>query len=188
VRREGRGEKGEERRRRAGFTLIEILTVIVIITVLAGIVVGAAKYAQIKEARSRAQAQIAMMETALESYKNDNGFYPPSTKVRANNTANSILLYRALATGQKHYMTFKPNQLRDSGTTIMIPIACDPTNSTVPNVVLIDPFGVPYNYFNRPACSPDGQTNAATFDLWSYGPNNINDEGANDDITNWKPN
>jgi len=170
----------------SAFTLIEILTVIVIITILAGLVVGAAKYAQQKGARSRAEAEIATMETALEQYKIDYGVYPWSTDVRANNTANSILLYWALATGPKTYLTFKANQLRDYHATITIPITCLATNFTGPEVALIDPFGQPYNYFHRPSCSTDGQTNEVTFDLWSYGPNGVNDEGTNDDISNWR--
>ncbi len=60
----------------SGFTLIEMLVVLVIIMVLAGIIVGAAKYARTKAARSRAQAEIAAIETALESYKSDYGAYP----------------------------------------------------------------------------------------------------------------
>jgi len=175
---------------RGGFTLIEILVVIVIVTILAGIVIGAAKYVQVKEARARAQSQIAMMETALESYKNDNGAYPLSTAIRANSIGNSILLYWALAAGPKQYMTFKPNQLRDFHDSIALAIGCDTTNSVGPYVILMDPFGQPYNYFRKAAaaCGTDGQTNIATFDLWSYGPNNVNDEGTNDDITNWKQN
>src|ERR1035437_9337416 len=88
--------------RNAAFTLIEIMVVLVIIMILVGIVVGAAKYAQTKAARSRAESEIAMMETALESYKSDNGTYPPSTAVRDSGSGNapgqiainnSLLLY-----------------------------------------------------------------------------------------------
>ena len=173
----------------AGFTLIEILVVIVIITILAGIVVGAAKYAITKGQRSRADSDIHMMENALESYKSDNGAYPPSTAIPNNVTQNSILLYNSLATGPKMYFTFKANQVRDGGNMILVTINCPtvPTNYTVSvtNVAVMDPFGMAYNYFNNP-CGGGGQNNSATFDLWSYGPDNIN--GTADDITNWKQN
>lgn len=162
-----------------GFTLIEILVVIVILAVLAGIVVGAAKYAQTKAARSRAQAEIATMESALEHYKNDNGIYPPSTGNRSSPSppgypgvieiSNSGSLYAALTT-PKVYMTFKPNQIALNGVITYV----------------VDPFGHPYNYYCIPGALD--MSNAVTFDLWSYGPNGINDEGTNDDISNWKQN
>lgn len=158
----------------AGFTLIEVMVVIVIIMILAGIVVGAAKYAQMKGARSRAQAEIAMMETALENYKNDNGIYPITPPGRppdagAPTYANSPVLYAALT--NKAYMTLKPNQIMTKGSVSYI----------------VDPFGSPYSYYCPQHPQPD-QTNSVSFDLWSYGPNNKNDEGTNDDIANWKQN
>jgi general secretion pathway protein G len=161
-------------RRKNGFTLIEILVVLVIIMILAGIIIAAAKYAQTKAARSRAQAEIATMETALESYKNDNGIYPATQPGRptANPTAplyeNSAVLYTALTT-PKVYMTFKPNQIVVNGVVTYI----------------VDPFGNPYRYYCPQPAQPD-QTNSATFDLWSCGPDGKNDEGTNDDIANWK--
>ena len=174
---------------RSGFTLIEIMVVIVIITILVGIVIGASKYAQTKGATSRAKAEIAALETALEGYKSDNGVYPGSTEIPNNGTQNSILLYNSLATGPKRYFTFKANQLRDFGGAVTIVIPPCPSSPatalTVTNVAIIDPFGMPYNYFNNP-CGGGGQNNSATFDLWSYGPDNIN--GTADDITNWKQN
>ena len=174
---------------RSGFTLIEIMVVIVIITILVGIVIGASKYAQTKGATSRAKAEIAALETALEGYKSDNGVYPGSTEIPNNGTQNSILLYNSLATGPKRYFTFKANQVRDGGNMILVTINCPtvPTNYTVSvtNVAVMDPFGMAYNYFNNP-CGGGGQNNSATFDLWSYGPDNIN--GTADDITNWKQN
>jgi general secretion pathway protein G len=161
---------------RSAFTLIEILVVIVIITILAGLVVGAAKYAQTKQARSRAQAEIATMEMALERYKNDNGAYPLTPAGRPTTTTAKVSpygysgrLYAALTNGAGKYMTFKPNQIAaDAGTTY-----------------IVDPFGTPYNYY---CTSPvqQNQTNSATFDLWSYGPDNKNDTA--DDIVNWRQN
>lgn len=161
---------------KSGFTLIEIMVVIVIIMILMGIVIGAAKYAHTKGATSRAQAEIAMMENALESYKNDNGTYPLTPAVRPTSivispNGNSPVLYTALASGPgypKTYMTFKLNQ-------ISVP------SVNVTNIV--DPFGVRYNYYCTQPVQGD-QTNSVSFDLWSYGPDNLNDTA--DDITNWK--
>jgi prepilin-type N-terminal cleavage/methylation domain-containing protein len=148
-----------------GFTLIELLTVIAIIAILVGLTVGISKYAWTKSANSRAQAEIAAMELALEAYKADNGVYPPSTTNRGSATDNSGSLYTALTGGTKKYFDFKPNQTKNSGTFTYIQ----------------DPFGRPYNYFKTNDASL--VTNVATFDLWSYGadPNNTNGW-----ITNWK--
>jgi len=64
------------RERRSGFTLIEILVVIVVIAILATLVapnifqhVGAAKSAT-------AKSQIEMLGAALDAYRLDNGRYP----------------------------------------------------------------------------------------------------------------
>jgi general secretion pathway protein G len=154
----------------AGFTLMELLTVIAIIGVLMGLIIGAAKYAQTKGAVSRAQTEIAYMEAALEHYKGDNGVYPttpsayPPSKL-APVYGNSATLYTKLTT-PKTYMTFKANQLVTVGGVTYI----------------VDPFGGPYNYYNSPGSAD--QMNQATFDLWSYGPSGTN--GAPDMITNWK--
>src|SRR5438128_3261326 len=59
-----------------GFTLIELMVVLVIIAILAALTIGATKFAWRKAAESRAQAEVASMETALEQFKNDNGAYP----------------------------------------------------------------------------------------------------------------
>ena len=68
------------RTRRAGFTLIEILVVIVVISILATLVapnifqhVGAAKSAT-------AKSQIEMLGTALDAYRLDNGRYPTTAQ------------------------------------------------------------------------------------------------------------
>ena len=52
------------------------LVVITIIIVLAGLVLSTVGYVRKKGARSRAEAEIAAMSAACESYKADNGIYP----------------------------------------------------------------------------------------------------------------
>ncbi len=52
-----------------------------IILVLAGLILSISSYVQNKGARSRAEAEIAAMSAALESYKADNGIYPRSSGV-----------------------------------------------------------------------------------------------------------
>src|SRR5207302_10763672 len=60
----------------AAFTLIEILIVIGIILFLAGLLLAVSGFVQEKGKRSRAEAEIAALSAALESYKADNGVYP----------------------------------------------------------------------------------------------------------------
>jgi len=172
----GNREKMNRGKCQKGFTLIEILVVIVILTILAGIVVGAAKYAMTKAARSRAQAEIATMENALENYKSDNGVYPITAAGRPTTGnplgyANSYVLYTALVGGPgqpKTYMTFKPNQIQA--------VSLTQTN-------ILDPFGHLYSYYCTQPLQND-QVNTTSFDLWSYGPSGTNGDPSM--ITNWK--
>src|SRR5882757_11245941 len=63
-------------RRYNAFTLIELIVVVGIIIVLAGLVLSTVGYARKKGARARAGTEIAAMSAACESYKADNGVYP----------------------------------------------------------------------------------------------------------------
>src|SRR5437660_10515842 len=65
------------------FTLIELLLVIAIIIILAGLILSTAGYVQKKGARARAEAEIAAISAALESYKADNGIYPTDSNTNA---------------------------------------------------------------------------------------------------------
>ena len=58
------------------FTLIELVLVVGIIIVLAGLVLSTVGYARKKGARARAETEIAAMSAACENYKADNGVYP----------------------------------------------------------------------------------------------------------------
>jgi general secretion pathway protein G len=68
----------ENNRRASGFTLLEIIVVVFILSLLAAIVapriIGRTDDARIADAR----IQIKNLETALKLFKMDNGFYPDS--------------------------------------------------------------------------------------------------------------
>jgi type II secretory pathway pseudopilin PulG len=168
---------------RAAFTILELLIVITIIIALAGLILATVGYVQKKGARSRAEAEMAGMSAALESYKADNGIYPntsnttsftPSDSNQANYKAASLDLYQALTgqnadgtsiAGQKNYMAFKSATVGRADMTSDV--------STGNQVLYIrDPFGNSYGYSTSK--NPDTNPNAATaagfnptFDLWS---------------------
>ncbi|MHB8138570.1 MAG: type II secretion system major pseudopilin GspG [Smithellaceae bacterium] len=60
----------------AGFTLIELMVVIVILGLLAGIILPRFMGESDKAKQQTARVQIAGIETALKIYKLDNGSYP----------------------------------------------------------------------------------------------------------------
>jgi general secretion pathway protein G len=81
------------RRSQGGFTLIELMVVILIIGLLATIVVQSLKGATDKAKRVKAEADISEIKTALDRYYLDVGSYPSSEQglqslVSAPNTGN----------------------------------------------------------------------------------------------------
>jgi general secretion pathway protein G len=156
-----------------GFTLIELLVVISLIIILAGLVLSTVGYVQKKGARSRAEAEIAAISAALESYKADNGIYPSdSTKTDVDPSASptpaaaSLYLYEQLSGDADHdripetksYFPFRPNQL-------------SPADQTQNVTAIRDPFGNTYGYSTAKALGKAYGYNP-TYDLWSVGDAN----------------
>jgi type II secretion system protein G len=149
-------------RNRDAFTLVELLIVISIIAILAGLVASAAGFVQKKGARSRAQAEISAMQAALENFKADNGDYPPNPQ--GNAAKSSVLVTNLMpgAGGGKVYYQFKPKSL-------------DTNNNP------LDPFGYPYNYvYDTNSGAPNNGSN--NYDLWSTAGSPAN---SNSWIKNW---
>jgi general secretion pathway protein G len=155
---------------RTAFSLVELLVVITIIIVLAGLVLSTMGYVRKKGALSRAETEIAAISAACESYKADNGIYPESPETDSLNpsTANptgyqaaSLKLYEFLSgdtnddriADTKSYFAFRPNQL-------------SPTDQTQNVIALRDPFGNFYGYSTAKASGAAFGYNP-TFDLWS---------------------
>ena len=85
-------------RRRDAFTLIELLTVISVIAILAAITFGISAGVYQRQARTKAQAELSALASALESYRAQYGSYPEADGTGWDG-ANAHVLYRAL-TGQ----------------------------------------------------------------------------------------
>ena len=170
------------------FTLIELLIVMAIIIVLAGLILATAGYVQKKGYRSRAEAEIAAISAALENYKADNGVYPRGNALVANTStpydtdnldartdgsaaatyqSASLYLYRAL-TGDDNF-----NRQIDSGETgkayfAFKPNQLSPTDQKANVLFIRDPFGNSYGYSSAYQGNPKKGYNP-TFDLWSTG-------------------
>ena len=68
-----------KRRNTSGFTLVELLTVISIIVILATLMIASFGYFKRRQAEDKTRMQVKLLENGLEQYKLDNGFYPPAT-------------------------------------------------------------------------------------------------------------
>ena len=61
-----------------GFTLVELLTVLAIITILLGMIVPATETIHTLAKITKQKAQIGSLDIALSVFRNDNGYFPPS--------------------------------------------------------------------------------------------------------------
>ena len=77
-------------RRCLAFTLIELLVVISIIALLAGLVVNLARSAAQNTKRSRVQAEMDQVVTAIEAYKAHFGHYPPDNVTPSTQIVNPV--------------------------------------------------------------------------------------------------
>ncbi len=173
-----------------------------IIIILAGLILGTAGYVQKKGARSRAEAEIAAMSAALESYKADNGVYPRGNANLSTTTpydtdnlnARVHLNSDPNLSGSKYlpaslYLFIQmsglnPSQAPISGAKSYFTSKPQMLGGTVNGIgtvtYLRDPFGNSYGYSTANQNTPAAGYNP-TFDLWST----ANSNDPNQWIKNW---
>ena len=190
--------KSIQRSGKAAFTLIELLAVITIIVILAGLVVTGMGFVNERQAKEKARVQIALISKALEEYKLDTGSYPATTDT-ATGVGQSAELFKAL------YFGFNGNGPRDTNQKVYI-AEFDPvtnkqgwtTGTATAATKVIDPWGNEYRYRSafaaaaaNAAPAPNPSTQNPDFDLWSSGkdgrstPASAADKTNNDDIKNF---
>ena len=152
------------------FTLLEILTAIAIIAVLASLTFGGMSYYDQKMKYSRTEVLIASIERALEDYKSDNGSYP---------SGNIGDLFNALyGDGTNVYLATLNPELKGKQRNV----------SESEPYLIVDAWGkvLRYRHNKNNMANPKQD-----YDLISLGPNGVGDFGSTtewakaDDIKNW---
>lgn len=174
-------------RKPAGFTLIEVMTVIAIIAVLAGMSVMGFSYAKDKQRQTQAKLQIALLSKAIDEYKADMGVFPGPESIGVPAADSSEELYRALF--YEGYDYTKGNNPPAAGAAMKIylpdldprannkqgwvrPVTSDEPPQTSP---ILDPWGTPYQFRHG------GGAENQDFDVYSFGKDKIQSQ---DDIKN----
>jgi len=150
------------------FTLIELLAVMAIIIILAGILIGGLGHASRKADISKTISLMEQLQMAIEEFKDQNGYYPQSV---LHDVSFSVDDAKGLQFDVESSYPF----VKKGTTRPFLEIGTIGTYEDV--------WGNAFRY----KCSSVGtQHNPTSYDLWSYGPDKLDD--TTDDITNWKQN
>ena len=72
------------------FTLLELLSVLAVVSILLALIVGVAKYAENSADRARARTEIEKIQNALQDYMLENGRYPNTNEFVSAVFTNSL--------------------------------------------------------------------------------------------------
>ncbi|MAV39040.1 MAG: hypothetical protein CML12_00470 [Puniceicoccaceae bacterium] len=165
------------KRKEVAFTIVELLVVLAVIVILAGITFGTATGVQTARMKATARAEIMLISQSLERFHSIYGDYP----ITAGPEDNAITLSKALL-GWKEFKG-KPLKFVDRSprSKLKVEALIDPTKvryeGDVPedikrkpvNVRFTDPWGQPYVY----AYKDSKEWNNYAFVLYSKGPDGV---------------
>lgn len=188
--------------RKRAFTILELMVVITIIIILAGLVLSISTYVQNKAARSRAEAEIAAMSAALESYRADNGIYPrdnttnqytDTLDAKASSSFNATPSPSPNAYTNAAFYLFselsgldasqQPIANKKSYFSFKPQMLGHPNGNTITVAYIRDPFGNSYGYSTANQASSVKGYNP-TFDMWSTA-NDISGNASARWVKNW---
>ena len=207
-----------------GFTLVELLVVMSIIAILAGLSMTAIMYSGESGRISSEETRLQNLIVYAKNYETEHGDYPPSSLADfgvkgANKTNDGIEAFYAALQTRRHGGPFiddvkvdeRSNTDKDklSATQLKkIAARLDWTREGNQIFELTDLWGNPYVYIHsndyktvgqlqnsegklsavRAVKDPDtgGYVHPTSFQIWSLGPNGVNDNGGEDDICSWK--
>lgn len=171
--------------KKEGFTILEMMAVIAIIAILAGILIPAVTTVRKNANKVKAKALISHLVTAIESYKSDAGFYP-ADHISVNLASEALYIYLT-------------NRFYDSVANEYYGPYIEPKTDWVGdsdgdgNSEFVDPWENPYEYeadTDALAATRPPFHNVYTFDIYSPGPDGVTGAGfaagnQPDDINNW---
>jgi prepilin-type N-terminal cleavage/methylation domain-containing protein len=156
------------------FTLIELLAVITIIGILAGLTLGAAGAVRRHGATSTAKAEVAALQAACDRYYADYNSYPTTNSMPNPSTSFAPTASTYTNTGAVLFTNlFGTNQYNRAPSTkrYFEPKPAMVSSTTNANPYFIDPWGYAYGYnsdgTNAPLIwSTAGQTTASGTNKW----------------------
>jgi prepilin-type N-terminal cleavage/methylation domain-containing protein len=124
------------KQRQKGFTIVELLIVIVVIGILAALVITTYSGIQAKARNAKRQTDVQSLQTQIEAFFSQNGFYPSLTDINGS--------------------AWRATNMKSLDVNAMI----DPSNPTQSNTLLASPAAKSYAY----AVSNSGGTSCETDD------------------------
>lgn len=173
--------------RRKGFTLVEILVVITIITLLVSFLVVMIANIMEKARYAKTAALIKMLDDGCRTYNLDFGQYPPNSKQDSRSLHHHLGMERRIATQKSDVggtlvskkppiIEFKLDMLADTKGGLP-----DPKTNPTP---IVDAFDNPIRYV------VPGKWNKKSVDIWSPGKDGKDQLDQSlpdyDDVTNWQ--
>ncbi len=156
----------------AAFTLIELLTVIAIIGVLAGVLIPVIIKMAGASKKAEARSTMGCVELAIEQFKLDNNQYPWPPPPATPDPLVSADVIRELITDDPRITAGVVPQFNRAGRSYLSSLK----DEHIKGGTLVDPWGHPYSF----------RWNAVAEKLliYSWGENGLDEDGGGDDLAN----